>query len=111
MGGFLLVISNLADYRSKKVLYGIVYYWMTFDLIYKNSIKENNYDDYYDLDIISCNEEVFVDLGAFIGDSARSFIDNLESIYCYEMTDLSMKVICYVCDSVNDYKSGEMAGM
>ena len=91
---FCWLYENLADYRSKKVLYGILKYWLTFDCEYKNTIKENNYD-YYDLDILKCDEnECLVDLGAYNGDSALSFIHNFgvyKRIYCYEMTDASMK--------------------
>ncbi|MDE6064362.1 MAG: FkbM family methyltransferase, partial [Lachnospiraceae bacterium] len=62
---------------------------------HKNSIKENNFDDYYDFDILDCNEEeCLVDLGAYNGDSVQSFIDNFgvyKRIYCYEMTASSME--------------------
>ncbi|MDE6675117.1 MAG: FkbM family methyltransferase [Acetatifactor sp.] len=92
---FCWLYNNLADYRSKKVLYGILRFWLTFDYEYKNSIKENNYDDYYDFDIINCGpEECLVDLGAYTGDSALSFIQNFgayKRIYCYEMTAASME--------------------
>ena len=92
---FRWLYDNLADYRSKKVLYGILRYWLTFDDEYKSSIKENNFDDYYDFDILSCNEEeCLVDLGAYNGDSTLSFIDNFgvyKRIYCYEMTASSME--------------------
>lgn len=94
---FIWLYDNLADYRSKKVLYGILRHWLTFDYAYKNSIKENNYDDYYDFDIITCGpEECLVDLGAYTGDSTLSFIRNFglyKRIYCYEMTAGSMKVM------------------
>lgn len=92
---FCWLYNNLADYRSKKVLYGILKYWLTFDYEYKNSIKENNYDDYFDFDILNCSpEECLVDLGAYNGDSVLSFIHNFgayKRIYCYEMTSASME--------------------
>lgn len=95
MDDFIWLYDNLADYRSKKVLYGILRYWLTFDCEYKNSIKENNYDDYYDFDILNCSkEECLVDLGAYNGDSVLSYIHNFgiyKRIYCYEMTAASMK--------------------
>lgn len=94
---FIWLYDNLADYRSRKVLYGILKYWLTFDFEYKNSIKENNYDDYFDFDLINCsNEECFVDLGAYNGDSTLSFIQNFSAykrIYCYEMTASSMQML------------------
>lgn len=92
---FCWLYDNLADYRSKKALYGILRHWMTFDFQVINSVRENNYDDYYDFDIIKCSEdEVFVDLGEYEGESALSYINNFgayKRIYCYEMTAASME--------------------
>lgn len=39
---FCWLYNNLTDYRSQKVLYGILHYWMIFDFMTKNSIVENN---------------------------------------------------------------------
>lgn len=50
------------------------------------------YDDYFDLDVVSCTpEEVVVDLGAYTGDTVKSYIRNYgedcyRRIYCYEIT-------------------------
>lgn len=92
---FIWLYEELADYRSKHVLYGILRCWITFDIIEKNNLRENNFSDYYDFDLISCSEdEVFVDLGAYNGDSAQAFIDSFghyRRIYCYEITDVSMQ--------------------
>lgn len=87
---FIWLYHELGDYRSKKVLFGILNFWVTFDYAEKDSLRENNFSDYFDYDLISCTEdEVFVDLGAYKGDSARSYIKNYGSykkIYCYEIT-------------------------
>ena len=92
---FIWLYGELADYRSKQVLYGILRCWITFDIIEKNNLTENNFSDYYDFDLISCSkDEVFVDLGAYTGDSAQSFIDSFgrwRRIYCYEITASSMR--------------------
>lgn len=93
---FVWLYQSLNDYRSRKVLYGILYFWITFDYDYKNSIRENNYSDYFDLDLITCDaSEIFVDLGAYNGDSAESFIHNYagryQRIYCYEMASDNME--------------------
>lgn len=94
---FCWLYNELADYRSKKVLYGILHFWLTLDYDAKNSIKENNFADYYDFDLIRCDEnEVFVDLGAFTGDSALSYIENYgvyKRIYCYEITPSSFEAM------------------
>lgn len=103
---FIWLYGELADYRSRQVLYGILRCWMTFDIIEKNNLRENNFSDYYDFDLISCSEdEVFVDLGAYTGDSAQSFIDSFSSykrIYCYEITDSSMQ---QMQENLKDYDS------
>lgn len=87
---FCWLYKELGDYRSKKVLYGILRCWITFEFDIKNEIRENNFPDYYDYDLISCSrDEVFVDLGAYTGDSATAFIDSYghyKRIYCYEIT-------------------------
>lgn len=87
---FIWLYHELADYRSKKVLYGIMHFWLTFDYDIISELKESNFSDYFDLDLIQCSkDEVFVDLGAYTGDSALSFIDNFgnyKRLYLYEIT-------------------------
>lgn len=94
---FCWLYDELGDYRSKKVLYGILRCWMTFEFDIKNEIRENNFSDYYDFDLVSCDKnEVFVDLGAYTGDSAGSFIENYgayKRIYCYEITPATMETM------------------
>lgn len=94
---FIWLYGELADYRSKKVLYGIMHCWLTFDFEYKCSITENNFDDYWDFDILECNkDEVVVDVGAFTGDSTLSYIQNYgnyKKIYCYEITPESYNIL------------------
>lgn len=91
---FCWLYDQLGDYRSKKVLYGILHFWLSFDFEQKKTMKENNFDDYYDFDLLQCDEnEVIVDLGAYIGDSALSYIENYgkyKKIYCYEISQESI---------------------
>ena len=88
---FIWLYSNLCDYQSKTILYGILNNWYNWDFTYLGKSIQNLYDDYFDLDLIpSCEDEVFVDLGAYIGDTALSFINNYgedsyKKIYCYEI--------------------------
>lgn len=92
---FTDLYEMLGDYRSKQVLYHFVYYWLNYDLNSILSMKENNFRDYYDLDLLQCNEnEVVVDLGAFDGDSALDYIKTYrkyKKIYCYEITPATVK--------------------
>lgn len=82
--------GHLADNRSKAVLNGIVRYWFEFDLNRLRALCETLFADYYDLDILECGaEDVMVDLGAYIGDSALEFANtyrDFKRIYAYEIT-------------------------
>ena len=89
--------NTVEDYRSRKVIYGLIKFWLEFDFSYKNSIVENNYDDYFDLDILRDKitaEEVFVDCGAYIGDTAKAYFDNFtdcKKMYLYDMLPANIK--------------------
>ncbi|MDR2940608.1 MAG: FkbM family methyltransferase [Clostridiales bacterium] len=94
---FTWLYNNLSDYRSKKVLYGIVENWLTFSMASLDSIIEKTFLHYFDLDIIKCDEnETFVDLGAYDGDTVHNFLDSFSTykkIYCYEiMPDIFEKL-------------------
>lgn len=82
--------DRLADHRSKMILNGIIRYWFDFDISRLHSFTETVFPDYYDLDILECGEDdVFVDLGAFTGDSVYDYIkmyDVYKKIYAYEIT-------------------------
>lgn len=94
---FKWLYNQLADYRSKVVLVKMLQNWLTFDVCKIQEMKENNFDDYYDLDLVKMKkDEVFVDLGAYTGDSAFQFIQtfqNYKHIYCYEITPEQIPVI------------------
>ena len=91
--------QNLADYRSKKVLLNLLTYWMTFQFLAIDQIQEKMYAQYFDYDIISCSpEEVFVDIGAYIGDSVLSYIQHYgvncyRKMYCYEILPSNIREI------------------
>ncbi|MFQ9410326.1 MAG: hypothetical protein ACLR1T_03775 [Evtepia gabavorous] len=91
-GGLCLAVSSLGDYRSKKTLYAILNNWYRYDFTTTAQAKEYLFDDYFDLDLVSCStEEVVVDLGAFTGDTVLSYLKNYgqdcyKRIYCYEIT-------------------------
>ena len=89
---------NLEDYRSKKLLYGVFNNWVHYDFNTLSEVIEKCYDDYFDLDLIpSCNNEIFVDLGAYTGDSTISFLrnygDSYKKIYAYEITPETYQVL------------------
>ena len=89
---------NLEDYRSKKLLYGVLNNWVHYDFNTLSEVIEKCYDDYFDLDLIpSCKNEIFVDLGSYTGDSTISFLrnygDSYKKIYAYEITPETYQVL------------------
>ena len=92
IGEYAWLYERLEDYRSKKTLYSILSNWYRYDFTSTAQTKEYMYDDYFDLDVVSCTpEEVVVDLGAYTGDTVKSYIRNYGEdcycrIYCYEIT-------------------------
>ncbi|PPV14673.1 FkbM family methyltransferase [Clostridium butyricum] len=89
---FMWMYNNLEDYKSKKIMLNIIKNWISFDFDYLEKIYDFTYEHYFDLDIINCNEEeVFLDIGAYIGDTVQKYIkvygeENYKKIYCYEIT-------------------------
>jgi len=81
--------GRLCDYRSRKALFGIVENWLTFSTVSLTRIMENSFRQYFDLDIIKCGaDEVFVDIGAYYGDTVNNYMESYRSykkIYCYEI--------------------------
>lgn len=83
--------ESLCDYRSRKTLLLLLMYWITFDYEPINRMQERQFDAYFDLDIMLCDEsEVFVDGGSYVGDSVMSYIksygaENYRRIYCYDV--------------------------
>lgn len=92
---FIWLYQRLGDYRSKLVLVNTLYNWISFDPTYIRDMHESNFKDYYDLDLLSCDEnEVLVDIGAYTGDSALDYImtyRKYKKIYCYEITPQSIE--------------------
>jgi FkbM family methyltransferase len=96
---FEWLYRSLCDYRSKAVLAGLLYYWLTLDPVQVLETKESLYHDYFDLDLIPCTaNEVFVDLGAYVGDTAAKYLEsygeqNYKRIYCYEILDENLTAL------------------
>lgn len=96
---FVWMYSRLEDYRSKKVFYGVLHYWMTYEYEPLEEFRENNYLQYFDLDLLQCNSnEVMVDLGAYTGDTVIDYInsygrDQYKRIYCYEIMPQNIQCI------------------
>lgn len=66
---FTWLYNKLSDYRSKQVLIAILNNWYQFDFETLSIYRGTNYSHYFDLDLVSCNnQEVLVDLEAYAGD-------------------------------------------
>lgn len=90
--------EHLQDYRSRKLLFAILYNWYDYNFSVLGEMMDPTYAHYYDLDILKCKNETFVDVGAYIGDTAIQFIQSYgkeayKKIYCYEMTEESFDTL------------------
>ncbi|MNV50149.1 hypothetical protein D3C71_1421400 [compost metagenome] len=91
--------SRLGDYRSKRILFNVVYYWLMLDHKRIGQMHETIYPQYFDLDLVKCDEnEVFVDIGGYIGDTVVSYItmygkECYDKIYSYEIVPANIDYI------------------
>lgn len=96
---FEWLYQNLKDFRSKRILTNILYYWLMSDPKKIEQIYDKTFNQYFDLDIVKCNEnEVFVDIGGYIGDTlvnySNTFGNNCyKKMYCYEIVTANIEYI------------------
>ncbi len=87
---FLWLYQRLEDYLSKYTLYAILKNWAILDF-YDIAKVNSIFPDYYEPDIFADNkEDVFVDVGAYNGDSILQYIQmygtEYKKIYAYEIS-------------------------
>ena len=91
--------DSLEDYRSKKIFYAVINNWYNYDFVSLEEVMEKTFTHYFDLDILpNCQKEIFVDVGAYTGDTIKDFIDtygpnSYQKIYAFEMTEESMNTL------------------
>lgn len=90
--------ETLSDFRSKDILIMILGNWLTFQFGGINRVKENNFKSYFDMDLLKINEEeVFVDLGAWKGDTVDDYIETygnkFKKIYTYEILEQNINIL------------------
>ena len=96
---FEWIYKVLKDYRSKRILVNILYYWLMSDPKKIKQIHDQTFNQYFDLDIVTCSKkEVFVDIGGFIGDTLVSYKKNFgagcyRKMYCYEIAPANIEYI------------------
>ena len=90
---------TLSDFRSKHILVMILENWLSFSFDKISKVKEAVYEQYFDMDLFPCDEkEIFVDLGAYEGDTAESYrstygLKAYNKIYCYEIVEDNIRKI------------------
>lgn len=96
---FEWLYERLKDFRSKRILVNILSYWLMSDPKKIEQICDHTFDQYFDLDLIKCSkDEVFVDVGGYIGDTLVSYGKTFgnkgyKRIYCYEIVPENIKYI------------------
>lgn len=102
---FRWLFDRLGDEQSRRVLTAVVRSWRFYEIEPLEAVKDHQYDDYFDLSLLHCDEnEVVADVGAFTGDTFLSYIKNYGSMayrhyYCYEITKTSFDVLKQVTAS------------
>ena len=72
----------LHDEKSKRVFSNLLQYKINRDLSLIQEIKDDAILQYFDPDIMTfANEEIFLDLGAYNGDTVSAFISNVDKKY------------------------------
>lgn len=92
---FLWLYQKLSDYQSKKVLTAILKNWISLDTDRLLRVKMGQ-DDFFDLDLIpEGTGKVFVDAGAYFGNTSLNYIKiygkDYKEIICYEPNATSLK--------------------
>ncbi|MGB6327562.1 MAG: FkbM family methyltransferase [Halarcobacter sp.] len=86
----------LSDEKSKEVFTKLINFKISFDLNFMQGFTNNHEEQYFDKEIIPFIKEiVFVDGGAYIGDTIPSIIKNFpdfKKIYCIEPNDLHISI-------------------
>ena len=91
--------TSLGDYKSKNILVMILENWLSFYFGRIPKVREHNFRSYFDLDLFQeTKEEVFVDLGAWKGDTINDFVytygaNNFKKIYAYEILGENIEIL------------------
>lgn len=89
MEEFVWLYGRLEDETSRKVLLTLLQYWLRYTSL--EQMPDEHWRQYFDMDIIRFSkEEVFVDCGAYNGDTFAGFTlecKQYRSVYCYEFDE------------------------
>lgn len=110
---FVWLYDSLKDYKSKTVLLSILNNYYNFDLNGLNLVADKIYKHYFDLDLLPfCKNEVFVDVGAYTGDTVLDYIASYgmsyNKIYCYEITE---SMVLYMKNNFSNLSNVEIRNL
>ena len=88
---FVWLYNKLDDYKSKYILFSVLNNYYNFDFFNIYNATTRDFKQYFDLDLLkNVSKKVYVDVGAYTGDSALDFIqsfgENNKKIYLFEIT-------------------------
>lgn len=90
------VYDLLCDEKSKKVFQKVLNFKMSFDFDFMQGFTNNHEEQYFDKELIpKINDIVFVDGGAYVGDTLPSIIKAFplyKKIYCFEPSVLHLNI-------------------
>lgn len=94
---FMYLYRKFPDYLSKETLLAILLNWSITDTGLLKTVK-SIFPDYYEPDIFPNNkDDIFVDIGAYTGDSILKYVDtygtDYKKIYAYEITERSCEIM------------------
>ena len=85
---YMGLYEALADSKSKTVLFHVLKGRLTLNITEYHTVKDPAGQQYLDPDIVSLQNEVFCDIGAYIGDTAEILLnqygDRIQKLYLYE---------------------------
>ena len=86
----------LADRKSKEIFEKVINFKISFDFDFMQGFTNNHKEQYFDKELIpSIKDIVFVDGGAYVGDTVPNIIKNFpdfKKIYCIEPNDLHINI-------------------
>jgi FkbM family methyltransferase len=93
---YLELFLCLSDEKSRRVLDGLISYRLDYDSQFAESVSDEYSRQYFDVDLIKFSgKDVFVDLGAYDGDTAEKFIEfsgnSYSKIYLFEPDENLLK--------------------
>ena len=94
---FAWMYHRLMDNRSRRTMLAVLRNWRNFEMEPLNNVIDKRFDDYFDLEVLSCDEDdVVADLGAYVGDTFSSYVKNygaegFKRYFCYEITPENYK--------------------